>query len=99
MSFATCRPSPPVPPELLALRERIGGQPTEVREALGPLIEEAVEDAYFRQQVLTLARESLERFRLDLELAKFDLSVTRRERETLARELEGFQGTRSKGPL
>ena len=92
MSFATCRTSAPVPSKLLALRDRIDGQPTEVREALGPLIEEAVEDAYFRQQVLTLARESLERFRLDLELAKFDLSVTRREREALARELQGRSG-------
>lgn len=90
MSFATCRPSPPVSPELLALRERIADQPNDVRDALGPLIEEAVEDAYFREQVLTLAREGLERFRLDLELAKFDLSVTRREREALARELEGL---------
>src|SRR4051812_641165 len=95
MSFATCRRPPavlPASPELSALRERIEGQPIAVREALGPLIEEAVEDAYFRQQVLTLAREALERFRLDLELAKFDLSVTRGEREALARELEGRSG-------
>ena len=30
-----------------------------------------------------LARDALERFRLDLELARFDLEATRREREAL----------------
>ena len=92
MSQATSYPlleEKPVPPELLALHERVQAQPTEVREALAPLLREAMEDAYFRDQVLTVARDALARFRLDLELARFDLDATRREREALARELEG----------
>jgi hypothetical protein len=92
MSHAPCCPSPAgetVPAELLELRERVLEQPMEVREALGPLVEEAMEDARFRHRVLAVARDALEKYKLDLELARFDLDATRRERETLLKRLEG----------
>lgn len=69
------------PAELVALRERILEQPPEVRAELEPLIEEVLEHAQFRGRVLAIAREGLERFRLDLAALRFDLEVTRRERD------------------
>ena len=78
-----------VPSELLELQERVRSQPWDVRAELEPLIEEVVEHARFRGRVLTVARGALEQFKLDLELARFDLAATRREREALARLLGG----------
>jgi hypothetical protein len=71
------------PPELLALREQIREQPVEIRAELEPLIDEVCEHAQFRGRVLAIAREALERFRLDLTALRFDLEVTRRERDML----------------
>jgi len=69
--------------ELVALRARIQEQPADVRAELEPLIEEVLEHAEFRGRVLGIAREALERFRLDLAALRFDLEVTRRERDSL----------------
>jgi hypothetical protein len=91
MSHAPCRPSPSgetVPAELLELQERVQAQPDEVRAELEPLVEQAMEHARFRSRVLTVARDALEQFRLDLEMARFDLDATRRERESLLKILE-----------
>ncbi len=92
MSHADCRTASPngeiPPPELLELRERVLAQPQEVRAALEPLVEEAMEHARFRNRVLTMARGALEQFKLDLDLARFDLDATRREREALLKLLE-----------
>ncbi len=72
------------PAELLALRERIREQPADVRAELEPLIEEVLEHAEFRGRVLAIAREALDRFRLDLAALRFDLEITRRERDSLS---------------
>ncbi len=72
-----------VPAELLALRERIGALPAEFRAELEPLAEDACEQAIFRGRALSLAREALEQFRLELSAARFDLDMTRREREEM----------------
>jgi hypothetical protein len=77
-----------VPAELLALRDRIKSMPDEVRVELEPLAEDACEQARFRGRALSLAREALEQFRLELSAAKFDLDITRREREGLRRLVE-----------
>jgi hypothetical protein len=69
-----------VPTELMALKERIQGQPRQVRAELEPLIDEVMEHALFRSRVMLIAREALERFRLDLASVRFDLEATRRER-------------------
>jgi hypothetical protein len=93
MSHDTGRPgsvaAEPIPLELLELRERVQAQPREVRDELEPLVEEVVEHARFRDRVLTVARDALEQFKLDLELTRFDLDATRREREALLRRLDG----------
>jgi hypothetical protein len=69
-----------VPTELVALKERIREQPAQVRADLEPLIDEVMEHALFRNRVMLIAREALERFRLDLTALRFDLEATRRER-------------------
>jgi hypothetical protein len=96
MSIAPCRPSSsgePVPAELLELHERVQAQPEGVRAELEPLVEQAMEHALFRHRVLNVARDALEQFKLDLELARFDLDATRRERESLRKRLEGRGGS------
>lgn len=75
------------PAELVALHERIQTQSASVRAELEPLIAGAIEDARFRQNVITLARDALQRFRLDLAMAEFELRATRREHELLQRRL------------
>jgi hypothetical protein len=69
-----------VPTELLELKERIQGQPAAVRAELEPLIDEVMEHALFRSRVMMIARDALQRFRLDLASTRFDLDATRRER-------------------
>ncbi len=71
------------PVELLMLKERIAGQSAGVRRELEPLIDEAMEHAQFRAQVMWVAREALQRYRLDLARTRFDLEATRRERDLL----------------
>ena len=70
-----------LPVELVELKERLLTQPAGIRAELEPLVDDALEDARFRQQAMLLARDALERFRLDLALLEFDLEATRRERE------------------
>ncbi|MDG3006153.1 hypothetical protein [Paludisphaera mucosa] len=72
-----------VPAELTALRERIRALPSEARAELEPLMDDVLEQAMFRSRVLTIARDALERYRLDLAAMRFDLEATRRERESL----------------
>ena len=73
-----------VPTELVALKERIQDQPAKVREELEPLIDEVLEHAVFRARVMLIARDALQRFRVDLAAVQFDLEATKRERETRA---------------
>jgi hypothetical protein len=97
MSYAPSHPalSPgeSLPPELLELWERVQALPREVRSELEPLIVDAVEEARFRSRVLNVARDALEQFKLYLDLARFDLDATRRERETLLRILNEGSST------
>ncbi len=77
-----------LPVELLALRDRVRSLPEPARAELGPIVEEALEDARFRGRVLSVARDALAQLRLDLELTRFDLDATRREREALRRRAD-----------
>lgn len=74
-----------VPVELLTLREQVRSLPEPHRRRLEPIVDEAVEQAWFRGRVLSVARDALEQMRLELEMARFDLEVTRREHEALRR--------------
>ena len=72
----------PLPTELLALRERIRDQPKNVRTELEPLLEEVMEHTVFRNRVMLIAKDALERFRLDLAELQFELDITKRERHS-----------------
>jgi hypothetical protein len=76
-------PQEGVPTELIALKQRLADQPRSVRSELEPLLDEALEHARFRAQVMWVAREALQRYRLDLSRIRFDLEATRRERDRL----------------
>jgi len=76
-----------VPTELIDPSDRVRALPDEVRAELEPIVDEALEQARFRGRILSVARDALERLRLDLELTRFDLDATRREREDLRRLL------------
>ena len=77
-----------VPSGLIELRDRVRSMPFEVRSVLEPIVDDACEDAMFRGRVLNVARDALERLRLDLAMTRFDLDATRRERETLRKLLD-----------
>lgn len=68
------------PSELVALKERIQDQPQSVRRELEPLIDEVMEHAVFRNRVMLIARDALQRFRVEMAAMQFDLDMTRRER-------------------
>jgi hypothetical protein len=68
-----------VPTELVALKGRIAGQPEQVRAELEPLIDEVLEHAMFRSRVMLIARDALQRLRVDMAALRFDLEATRRE--------------------
>jgi hypothetical protein len=69
-----------LPTELVELKDRIAGQPDQVRAALEPLIDEVLEHAMFRSRVMLIAREALQRYRVDLSAMRFDLDAIKRER-------------------
>jgi hypothetical protein len=69
------------PSELVELKDRIADQPARVRAELDPLIDEVLEHAMFRSRVMLIAREALQRFRVEMAAMQFDLEVTRRERD------------------
>ena len=89
LTTSECRPvGDQFPPELVQLKDRIAAQSASIRAELEPLVEDALEHARFRGRAIGLARDALERFRLDLAMLEFDLEATRREREALKALLE-----------
>jgi hypothetical protein len=68
-----------VPSELVVLKGRIAGQSPKVRAELEPLIDEVLEHAMFRSRVMLIARDALQRLRVDMAALRFDLEATRRE--------------------
>lgn len=81
----------PVPEEWTALKDRVRQMPEAIRTELEPIVDDALEQARFRHRILAVARDALEQLRLDLELARFDLDMTRKEREDLRRRLDGAE--------
>ena len=76
-----------LPAEWLALREQVRVMPRRLRQQIEPLLDEALEQARFRGRVLLVARDALEQMRLELESTRFDLDITRKEREDLRQRL------------
>ena len=69
-----------VPANWWRLKERIQDQPPSVREELEPLIDEVMEHAVFRSRVMLIARDALQRFRVEMAAMQFDLDMTKGER-------------------
>lgn len=65
------------PVELIMLRDRVRRMAPAIRAELEPIVEDAIEEAWFRGQILTVARDALARLRLDLAMARFRLDSTR----------------------
>lgn len=76
-----------LPEEWVLLKESVRLMPAAVRAQLEPIVDDALEQARFRSRILTVARDALEQLHHDLELTRFDLDVTRKEREDLKRQL------------
>jgi len=70
-----------IPSELSDLLNKVRSLSPEVARELAPAVAEAIEQARFRSRALGIAKEALERLRLDLELTRFDLEMTRIERD------------------
>ena len=77
-----------VPAELQALRAKIRALPDEGPGRTRAPGRGRLRAGPVRGRALSLAREALEQFRLELSAAKFDLDITRREREGLRRLAE-----------
>lgn len=73
-----------MPGELAELLETVQAMVPEIRRELEPRVLEVIEQAKFRARAMSLARDGLEQMRLELSLARFDLEVTRAERDTFA---------------
>jgi hypothetical protein len=73
-------PSVQLPTELVVLKEKIQGQSPDVRQTLEPLIDEVMEHAVFRSRVMSIARDALQQFRVELAAVKLDLEATKRQR-------------------
>ncbi len=80
-------PGTGVPSELRTLRDRLLALPIEARSEIEPLMNDVLEQAEYRSRVMVIARDALERFRLDLAATRFDLEATRRESEALRARL------------
>ncbi len=85
MYAASQRPAPgaveSAPAELSALMAQVQSLPPDIRDELAPAVADAIDQARFRGRALLVAREALERLHLELELTRFDLEITRRERD------------------
>ena len=70
-----------IPSELSDLLAKVRSLSPEVARELAPAVADAIEQARFRSRALGVAKEALERLRLDLEMTRFDLEMTRLERD------------------
>lgn len=77
-----------IPNDLEELGRRIDSLPDSQRLQLRPIFERVVESFRLRNRIMTVAKEALERIRLEVACLQFDLEVTRREKESLQRQIE-----------
>ncbi|MCS7236869.1 MAG: transcriptional regulator [Thermoguttaceae bacterium] len=78
-----------IPRELTELLEAVRELPEPFRQRLEPLVQQVVESARRKRQVLTMVQEALAQLRLDMKYLVFDLEATRRERDAYRRLVEG----------
>jgi hypothetical protein len=82
-------PKSTVPVDLEELGRQLAQLPEGQRAPLMPLYERILDSYRLRTHILNVAKEALERVRLEMACLEFDLEVTRREKETLKKQIEG----------
>jgi hypothetical protein len=73
--------------EVGTIRQRISQLPGDMRERLGPMLEQILESHQRRQQLIGEAMDSLAELRVQMKYLIFDLEATRRENDELRRRL------------
>jgi hypothetical protein len=80
---------PATPPtDLVELGRCIDTLPEPDRQALRPIYERVAESFRLRTRIMNVAKEALETIRLELSVLRFDLEATRREKETLKKQID-----------
>lgn len=82
-------PQVKIPGDLEELGRKIDALPERDRQSLRPVFERVLEGFRLRNRIMTVAKEALERIRLEVACLQFDLEVTRREKDSLQERLEG----------
>ena len=78
----------PLPADLEELGRRLAQLPEPHRQMLIALYDRVAESFRLRSRITNVAKEALERLRLELSCMQFDLEVTRREKESLKKQIE-----------
>jgi hypothetical protein len=82
-------PQVKIPNDLEELGRKIDALPDCERQSLRPIYERVLEGFRLRNRIMNVAKDALERIRLEVACLQFDLEVTRREKETLQQRLDG----------
>jgi hypothetical protein len=82
-------PAIKIPSDLEELGHQIDGLPEHERQSLRPIYERVLEGFRLRNRIMNVAKDALERIRLEIACLQFDLEVTRREKESLRQQLDG----------
>ena len=80
-------PQVKIPNDIEELGRKIDGLPETERQRLRPVFERVLEGFRLRNRIMNVAKEALERIRLEVTCLQFDLEVTRREKESLQQKL------------
>jgi hypothetical protein len=78
-----------IPNDLEELGRKIDALPDRDRQSLRPIYERVLEGFRLRNRIMNVAKDALERIRLEVTCLQFDLEVTRREKESLQKQLDG----------
>lgn len=77
-----------LPQELLDLIVAVNNLPAEQKARVEEPLQRVIEGTRRRKRILGLVQEALSQLRLDMKYLMFDLEATRRERDTLSRDLD-----------
>ena len=79
-----------IPAELIELRTHLDQLPLHLRQKLMPLTDRLYHYTRLHSRLLRIAQEAVDQLQLEAKYLNFDLEATRRERDELARESQGF---------
>jgi hypothetical protein len=79
-----------IPAELIELRTHLDQLPLHLRQKLMPLTDRLYHYTRLHSRLLRIAQEAVDQLQLEAKYLNFDLEATRRERDELARESQGY---------